>query len=80
MKRLAWQFLATLIVVAVLLHFIWWLAAIAAIIGAIVGLGWFLITVCQHQDAVLASEAQRQAALRIRADQQQAWVMQNHLD
>jgi hypothetical protein len=75
MKRLAWHFPATLLIVAVLLHFIWWIAAGAAIIAAIVGLRWFLVNVCHRQDAAIAREAQHRAGLRAGADRQHQWVI-----
>jgi lysylphosphatidylglycerol synthetase-like protein (DUF2156 family) len=76
MKRLLWQFFATLIIIAVLFHFIWWIAAIAGIIAAVVGLWWLAMMVCRDQDAALEREAQREAGLRARADEQHNWVMQ----
>jgi predicted amidohydrolase len=75
MKRLLGQFLVTLSVVALVFHFICWIIGIAGIIAAIVGLGWLAIIVCQRQDAARAREAQRQAGLRARADEQHNWVM-----
>jgi nitrate/nitrite transporter NarK len=72
MKRLAAQFLATLVVVAVLWHFIWWLAATVGLIALTVLLLVAAFYLAHRVDARHA----RRAALRARADQQHAWVMQ----
>jgi hypothetical protein len=54
MKRRAWQFLATLIVVAVVFHFAWYLAAVAAIIIAAIGLWYLAMLAARDSDGRLA--------------------------
>jgi lysylphosphatidylglycerol synthetase-like protein (DUF2156 family) len=70
--RLLWQFLATLIVVALVMKFIWWLIAGAAIIlfGVVSVKAW------EHHTASLDAEAKRLDAIRARADEQHTWVIQ----
>jgi hypothetical protein len=72
MKRLLAQFICTLVVVAVLFHFIWWIAAAAglfALVGVLLAAGFYM---ADRVDA----KAARLAALRARADQQHRWVLQ----
>ena len=72
MKRLAWQFLGTLIVMALIYHFIWWIVGIAAVIlGVIAG-----VKCWQHYEVSAEAEAKRLAAIEARADEQHNWVMQ----
>jgi hypothetical protein len=71
MKRLLGQFICTLVVVAALWHFIWWIAAAAglfALAGVLLAAGFYM---ADRVDA----KAARLAALRARADQQHRWVM-----
>jgi uncharacterized membrane protein len=72
MKRLVWQFLATLIIVALLLHFIWWIVAAAALIGFAV----VCVMAWQHYTASRVADAKRIAAISARADQQHRLWMQ----
>jgi hypothetical protein len=71
MKRLAWQFFATLIIVAVVLHFIWWIVAAVGLIALTVA----LLAVAFHLAGRVDARAARRAALAARADQQHRWVM-----
>jgi hypothetical protein len=71
MKRLLAQFICTLIVVAVLFHFIWWIVAAAglfALAGVMLAAGFYM---ADRVDA----KAARLAALRARADQQHRWAL-----
>jgi lysylphosphatidylglycerol synthetase-like protein (DUF2156 family) len=71
-QRLLWQFFATLIIAAVLLHFIWWIVASAALIGFAV----VCVMAWQHYTANRDAEAKRVAAISARADQQHRLWMQ----
>jgi hypothetical protein len=72
MKRLAWQFFATLIIVAVVLHFILWIVAAVGIVALTVA----LLRLAFHLAHRVDVRAARRAALAARADQQHTWVMQ----
>jgi hypothetical protein len=71
MKRLLWQFVATVVIVAVLWHFVWWLAAAVGIVALAVGLlvGAFYWA---HRVDV---RYERRAGLAARADEQHRRVM-----
>jgi ABC-type transport system involved in cytochrome bd biosynthesis fused ATPase/permease subunit len=70
MKRLAAQFLATLVVV--LAHFIWWIAAAVALIT----LAALLLVVWFHSAHRVDVRARRRAELAAHAGQQHQWVLQ----
>ena len=69
--RLLGQFLAVLIVVAVLVHFIWWLAAAVGLIALTV----VLLVMSFHLAGRVDARVARRAALAARADEQHAWVL-----
>ena len=72
MKRLLAQFICTLIVGAVLFHFIWWIAAAAGLIA----LAAVLLITAFHMAHRVDARAARLAAIQARADQQHQWVLQ----
>jgi hypothetical protein len=71
MKRLAAQFFATLVVVAVVFHYIWWILAAVGIIGLTVSL---LVAAFYFADRVDAHAA-RLAGFAARADEQHGLVL-----
>jgi nitrate/nitrite transporter NarK len=72
MKRLAAQFFATLVVVAVVLHYIWWITAAVGIIALTVSMLVLAFYLADRVDA----RAARLAALAALAANQHAWVLQ----
>jgi nitrate/nitrite transporter NarK len=71
MKRLLWQFVATVVIVAVLWHFVWWIAAAVGIIALAVG----LLVLAFYRAHRVDVRYERRAQLAARADQQHQWVM-----
>jgi hypothetical protein len=72
MKRLLGQFLATLIVVAVVVHFICWIVAAVALAVVICG----VIVAWGAYESSAERIAKREAALITRGDQQHRWVIE----
>jgi hypothetical protein len=70
-KRLLGQFLAALIVVALVFHFIWWIIAAGLFIGGC----WLSYRAYLRQGAVEAAEERRLEGIRARADEQHRWVI-----
>ena len=71
MKRTFWQFVATVVIVAVLWHFVWLVVAFALVLGLVVA-------GARAADQLYAAHQARGAArqaLVARADQQHAWVL-----
>jgi hypothetical protein len=71
MKRLFWQFLATLMVVGFVLAY-WWLIALTIAVVILVGLGPGMY---RRYQASAEAERRRIEGLAARADEQHNWVM-----
>jgi cadmium resistance protein CadD (predicted permease) len=66
MKRLLGQFICTLLIVAFVLHFIWWIVGA----GVVVAAAWFAVRVRRAWLAADDAERRRRAEIAARADQQ----------
>jgi len=71
MKRLLGQFICTLLLVALVLHFIWWIIGAAALVGGV----WLGTRMWLAQRATDLAERKRLDAIRARADQQLRWML-----
>jgi hypothetical protein len=69
MKRLLGQFICTLLIVAFVLHFIWWIVGAGVVIAA----AWFAVRMRLAWLAAEDAERRRRAEIAARADQQQEW-------
>jgi hypothetical protein len=67
MKRLFWQFVGTLLLVGLVLHFTSWIVGAAVVVGAL----WFLAMRVWRASAAAAARA----AICGRADEQHRWVL-----
>jgi hypothetical protein len=71
MKRLLGQFICTLLTVAFVLHFIWWIIGAAALVGGV----WLGTRMWLAQRAADVAERKRLDAIRARADRQLRWML-----
>jgi hypothetical protein len=69
MKRLLGQFICTLLIVAFVLHFIWWIIGAAAVAGGV----WLVTRMWLAQRAADLVERKRLDGIRARADQHLDW-------
>jgi hypothetical protein len=71
MKRLLGQFICTLLIVAFVLHFIWWIVGAGVVIAA----AWFAVRMRRDWLAAEDAERRRRAEIAARADQQLRWML-----
>jgi lysylphosphatidylglycerol synthetase-like protein (DUF2156 family) len=71
MKRLLGQFICTLLIVAFVLHFIWWIVGA----GVVVAAAWFAVRVRRAWLVAEDAERRRRAEIIARADQHLRWML-----